>query len=62
MKANEIELNQVDSQLAVTINGQDMCGLFSGYNIIHTSDRESEVWLRVKGTCTISVLSAKTES
>ena len=31
MRTNEIELMQSDEQLSVTINGQNMSDLFSGY-------------------------------
>lgn len=62
MKTNEIELMQSDEQLSITINGQNMSDLFSGYNIMHTPHQKSEIWLRVKGECTIAELSAKTES
>lgn len=62
LKTNEIEFMQSDEQLSVIINGQNMSDLFSGYNIMHTPNQKSEIWLQVKGACTIAELSAKTKS
>lgn len=62
MKTNEIELKQVDEQLSIVINGQNLSELFSGYKIMQVSSQESEIWLRLNGQCTITELSAMTES
>lgn len=55
---NKIELAQVDERLSVVINGRDMSWLFSSYKIMQVSPQEDEIWLRIKGQCTIAELSA----
>lgn len=60
-QANEIKLKQVDEQLSIVINGQNLSELFSGYKIMQVSSQESEIWLRVKGQCTIAELSTIAE-
>ena len=54
-----IKILEVDSHILVEIDGENLPGIFSGYQLKDSNSGELELWLCVQGSISVSELSAK---
>ena len=57
----EIKIFQIDKRICVMVDGEQLPEVFSGYKVNSSNSGESELQLLLKGTISVSELSAKTE-
>lgn len=54
-----IKISVVDSRTLVEIDGEHLPEIFSGYQLKDSNSGESELWLCIQGSISVSELSAK---
>ena len=55
----EIEIIQMDSRVCVTVNGEQLPDIFSGYRINSSESGETELSLFIRGEISVAELSTK---
>lgn len=55
----EIKITQIDSRVCVTVNGEQLPDIFSGYRINSSESGETELSLSIRGEISVVELSTK---
>lgn len=55
----EIEIIQMDSRVYITVNGEQLPDIFSGYRINSSESGETELSLFIRGEISVAELSIK---
>lgn len=58
----EIKITQIDSRICVSVDGESLPDIFSGYKIDSSTSGKAELSLFVKGNISVAELSTKTLS